>query len=52
MFLGVIISDMNLGNKGWGIMVGWTAWSILLPLIIEILKISFGDCDRCKFFFC
>ena len=28
---------MNLGRNGWGLVVGWALWSILLPLIIEIL---------------
>jgi hypothetical protein len=30
---------MNLGNNGTGIMVGWTIWVFILPLIIEILEI-------------
>lgn len=37
MFLGVCIGDMNLGQAGWGIMIGFSVWCILLPLFIEIL---------------
>ncbi len=37
IFLGVNIAEMNLGRIGWGLVVGWTLWSILLPLVIEIL---------------
>ena len=37
VFLGVNISEMNLGRIGWGLVVGWALWSILLPLTIEIL---------------
>ena len=37
MFLGVLIPDVQLGRVGWGLCIGWTLWSIFLPLIIEIL---------------
>lgn len=40
MFLGVVIPTMNLSRLGWGIMIGWTAWVIILPLLIEILKVT------------
>lgn len=39
-YLGVFIERMKLGNEGWGILVGWTLWVIILPLFIEILQIS------------
>lgn len=37
LFLGVSIPQMMLGRIGWGIIVGWTLWSLVLPLVIEIL---------------
>lgn len=43
MFLGVFIEDMNLGRVGWGIMIGYTLWVIILPLIIEIFSILFEN---------
>ena len=38
LFLGVLISDMNLGTNGWGVMIGWTIWILALPFILEIFK--------------
>lgn len=38
MFLGVVNPKMNLGRVGWGLMIGWTIWCIIMPLIIEITK--------------
>ena len=29
-----------MGRLGWGIMIGWAIWCMLLPLVIEILKQS------------
>jgi hypothetical protein len=47
LFLGVCMSQMNLGKMGWGLMIGWSIWSIALPLIMEILKESkLGIFDR------
>jgi len=40
MFLGVLIPEVQLGRVGWGLCIGWTLWSIVLPLIIEILTES------------
>ena len=31
---------MMMGRLGWGIMIGWAIWCMLLPLVIEILKQS------------
>ncbi|RNA38380.1 hypothetical protein BpHYR1_042958, partial [Brachionus plicatilis] len=39
-YLGIFIERMNLGNEGWGIMVGWTLWVIILPLLIEIIQLT------------
>ncbi|CAF0731342.1 unnamed protein product [Brachionus calyciflorus] len=41
LFLGVCISEMELDRAGWGIMIGWTLWCIILPVTLEILKLLF-----------
>jgi hypothetical protein len=30
---------MNLNSSGWGTMIGWTLWVIILPLVIEIIQL-------------
>ena len=30
---------MNLGRSGWGIMIGWCLWVVILPLVIEIFEL-------------
>ena len=46
MFLGVCISDMELGRVGWGLMIGWTIWALALPLVIEMANLAFGVDER------
>ena len=46
MFLGVLIEDMNLGNLGWGLMLGWTIWVVLIPLILEIINLKYRSGER------
>ncbi|RNA02804.1 ferric-chelate reductase 1 isoform X1 [Brachionus plicatilis] len=46
MFLGVNIEKMKLGRVGWGLMVGWTLWCFIFPLITEILKLYYDDKKR------
>jgi uncharacterized membrane protein len=41
IYLGVCMDDMNLGSMGWGIMIGWTIWIIIFPLILEITQAFF-----------
>ncbi len=48
IFLGVCMSEMNLGQNGWGIMIGWSIWSILLPIIIEIITIDIENLNESK----
>lgn len=43
MFLGVNIKKMKLGRVGWGLMVGWTLWCFIFPLLVEIIKLYFDD---------
>ena len=31
---------VNIGNKGWGIVLGWLLWVIVKDLLTEILKIT------------
>ena len=38
LFLGSCISDVNLGSSGWAILIGWTSWIILLPILVELAK--------------
>ncbi|CAF1098188.1 unnamed protein product [Brachionus calyciflorus] len=38
-YLGVFIERMNLGRIGWGIMIGWTMWVLILPLLIELVQV-------------
>lgn len=40
MFLGSVMEEMNLDRLGWTVLIGWAAWVIILPLIMEILKQS------------
>ena len=37
LWLGVFIPRVNLNTAGWGILLGWTLWLIVLPVTIEIL---------------
>ena len=39
---------MNLGQNGWGIMIGWSIWSILLPIVIEIITIDIENLNESK----
>lgn len=39
MFLGVFIDKMFLGSVGWGLMIGWTIWVLILPIALEVLSI-------------
>ena len=41
LFLGVNISDVNIHSGGWGIMLGWTVWIFVLPVLIELLEYKF-----------
>ena len=41
LFLGVLISDMNFGTNGWGVMIGWTIWILALPFILELFDFFF-----------
>ena len=31
---------MDLETRGWGIMIGWTIWTIVLPFILEIFGLT------------
>ena len=35
------MSRMNMGQSGWGIMIGWTIWVIVLPILLEIVQVLF-----------
>jgi hypothetical protein len=39
--MGVLIQKMNLGQTGWLIMLIWVIWTIIVPLIFELLKMIF-----------
>lgn len=39
---------MNLGRVGWGLMIGWAVWSVLLPLIIEVITIDIENLNQSK----
>ena len=45
-----MMDRMNLGRSGWGIMIGWAVWVVILPLVIEILEFSLDD-SYCKALF-
>jgi hypothetical protein len=36
MFLGVSIDEMNLGSVGYGLLIGWVLWFLMLVASIEI----------------
>jgi hypothetical protein len=40
VFLGLSISKMNLGFNGVGIMIGWTIWTVLFPLLLELVNLA------------
>lgn len=39
IWLGVFIDRMNLGRAGLGIMIGWTIWVVVLPILLEIVTV-------------
>lgn len=41
IFLGLNNPELNLGSTGWGIMIGWTAWAVIIVSIIEIVEYRF-----------
>ena len=43
LFLGVSIEDANLGSSGWAILIGWASWIILLPILIESIKLCINN---------
>ncbi len=38
IYLGTTNDKMNLNDNGWGIVLGWSIWFIILFLILESLK--------------
>jgi hypothetical protein len=42
VFLGTLIKTVNLGTIGWGIMIGWVVWVVILPLTLEIFQYLFS----------
>lgn len=38
IYIGVTLDDINIGNKGWGIVLGWNLW-ILLKDILEVVLV-------------
>lgn len=49
MYLGVVMKEMKMASEGWGILLGWTLWIIMLPLIVEIFNMCFKG-KRCNYF--
>jgi hypothetical protein len=43
LYLGIILSPMALGDKGWGTLLGWSIWLILVVLIMEFDSCVFGN---------
>lgn len=43
LFLGTNIEDLGLGSNGWGVLIGWVAWLVIIPLILEIVESKLGD---------
>jgi uncharacterized membrane protein len=39
--MGVFIDEMNLGKTGWIILLVWTVWTLILPLIFELFTFIF-----------
>lgn len=48
--MGVNLPDMHLGRIGWGITIGWALWSVMLPLIIEIVTEVIESLHKTKTF--
>lgn len=48
IFLGVNIGKMNLGRIGWCLMIGWSVWSFILPIIIEIITVDIENLNESK----
>lgn len=42
---------MNLGRSGWGIMIGWSLWVVILPLAIEFYDLLFENRSGKPLFF-
>ena len=50
MYLGVVIKDMRLGDIGWGLMVGWTIWVVVLPVALEVIDFRSSRSKKSKIF--
>ncbi len=37
LFLGVLIVDLGLGDNGWGTLLGWAIWLVLVVLTLETI---------------
>ncbi|CAF0731318.1 unnamed protein product [Brachionus calyciflorus] len=46
LYFGFFISDINLDATGWGILIGWSSWIIVLPLLLEVFEIIFKVKDE------
>jgi hypothetical protein len=41
LYLGLILSIMALGDNGWGTLLGWSIWLVLVVLIMEFSSCVF-----------
>ena len=41
MYLGTVIKDMKLGEVGWGLILGWSIWVLIFPIVIEFIEVNF-----------
>jgi hypothetical protein len=48
MYRGVVIKDMRLGDIGWGLMVGWTIWVVVLPVALEAIDFKSARSKKSK----
>lgn len=41
IYIGVTLDDINIGNKGWGIVLGWNLWILLKDIMEVVLMFCF-----------
>ncbi len=46
MFLGVLVSRTNLGNKGWIVLIAFYVWIFCLVVSIELMQLLFEDKNK------
>jgi hypothetical protein len=41
LFTGANINVMSIGNHGWGILLGWLFWIIIVFVILDLINLKY-----------